>query len=80
MTVKQLIERLQQVKNQDSDVYIKNTDPTDYTVLLKMRPKDIKENQKLLGDNIFDEGRIELFDEETDKYIGPKVVTITLDY
>jgi hypothetical protein len=80
MTVKQLIERLQQVKNQDSDVYIKNTDPTDYTVLLKMKPKDIKENQKLLGDNIFDEGRIELFDEETDKYIGPKVVTITLDY
>ena len=76
MTVKQLIERLQTVKNQDSDVYIINTDGSDYCVMLKLRPKDIKENQKLMGDNI----EIDCWDEKTDKYIGPKVVTIRLDY
>ena len=76
MTVKQLIDRLQQVKNQESDVYITNTDPSDYNVMLKLKPRDIKENQKLMGDNI----EMDLWDEETDKYIGPKVVTIRLDY
>ena len=76
MTVKQLIERLQTVKNQESYVYITNTDGSDYCVMLKLRPKDIKENQKLMGDNI----EMALWDEETDKYIGPKVVTIKLDY
>ena len=76
MTVKQLIERLQTVKNQESYVYITNTDGSDYCVMLKLRPKDIKENQKLMGDNI----EMDLWDEETDKYIGPKVVTIKLDY
>jgi hypothetical protein len=29
-----------------------------------------------MGDNI----EMDLWDEETDKYIGPKVVTIRLDY
>jgi hypothetical protein len=59
-------------------VYITNTDPTDYTVMLKLRSKDIKENQKLQG--VEDEEDLVLWDEETDKYIGPKVVTIRLDY
>jgi len=76
MKVKELISRLQQVKNQESDVYITNTDPSDYSVMLKLRPRDIKENQKLMGDNI----EMDLWDEETDKYIGPKVVTINLNY
>lgn len=76
MKVKELIERLQQVKNQESDVYIKNSDPGGYTVMLKLRPKDIKENQKLMGDNV----EVDCWDIETDKYIGPKVVTIRLDY
>ena len=78
MKVKELIERLQQVKNQESDVYIINTDPSDYTVMLKLRPKDIKENQKIQCDNFEDFDN--LWDDETDKYIGPKVVTINLDY
>ena len=78
MTVKKLIERLQTIKNQESDVYITNTDPTDYTVMLKLRSKDIKENQKLQG--VEDEEDLVLWDEETDKYSGPKVVTIRLDY
>ena len=54
MKVKELIEHLQQVKNQESEVYIKNTDPSDYTVMLKLRPKDIKENQKIQCDNFED--------------------------
>lgn len=80
MKVKELIERLQQVKDQESEVYITNTDPTDYKVMLKLEPKDINEDQELLGDNILQDGDIEIWDDKTDEYIGPKVVTINLDY
>ena len=55
-------------------MYIINTDPSDYSVALKLRPKDIKENQKLMGENI----EMDLWDEMTDKYIGPKVVLLNL--
>ena len=76
MKVKELIKHLQQLKNQEADVYVTNSDPSGYSVALKLRPRDIKQNQKLMADNI----EMDLWDDETDKYIGPKVVTIRLDY
>lgn len=78
MKVKELIEILSQ-QDPETVIYLKNTDPTDYTVKLELQEEDINLDDDLCSDS-FDDGDGEyLFDDEGE-YIGPKVITFNLDY
>jgi hypothetical protein len=77
MKVKELIEILSQ-QDPETVIYLKNTDPTDYTVKLELQEEDIDLDDDLCSDN-FDEDDDDIFDDEGE-YIGPKVITFNLDY
>ena len=62
MTVKELIEQLQQVENQDIEVIIKGTDPTDWTYMNEI--EDIKQTHCVM---IEDEGLGEVDEDDVDE-------------
>jgi hypothetical protein len=62
MTVKELIEQLQQVENQDIEVIIKGTDPTDWTYMNEI--EDIKQTHCVM---IEDEGLVEVDEDDVDE-------------
>jgi hypothetical protein len=75
MTVKELIDHLQQFKP-ETEVMFSHTDPTDWTTKI-----NIEEENVGLGDVVSDDydGEEELWDDE-DNYCGPEVVLFTLNY
>ena len=76
MKVKELIEILSQ-QDPETVIYLKNTDPTDYTVKLELQEEDINLDDDLCCDSFDDDD--DIFDDEGE-YIGPKVITFNLDY
>jgi hypothetical protein len=77
MNVKKLIEILSQ-QDPETKVYLKNTDPTDYTVKLELQEEDITLDDDLCCDS-FDDTDGDIFDDKGE-YIGPKIITFNLDY
>ena len=62
MTIKELIEKLQQVENQDIEVIIKGTDPTDWVY-----HNDIEDLKQINCIAIEGEGLVEVEDGEIDE-------------
>jgi hypothetical protein len=82
MLVKELIELLQ-TTDPERMVFLSNTDPTDYTVKIKLSVDDITLDGDILGDNEHVDPETEseyvLWDDK-DQYIGPTVVLLNLNY
>ena len=66
MTVKELIAKLQQVENQDVNVVIKGTDPTDWTYYNEIESISFEQNtvEHDEGIIIIDDDDIENFDKD----------------
>jgi hypothetical protein len=82
MKVKELIELLQ-TTDPERMIFLSNTDPTDYTVKIKLSVDDITLDGDILGDEEHVDPETEseyvLWDDK-DKYIGPTVVLLNLNY
>ena len=63
-------------------VFLSNTDHTDFTVKIKLSVDDITLDGDILSDNenIEEESEYVLWDWNGDKYIGPTVVLLNLNY
>ena len=81
MKVKELIELLQ-TTDPERMVFLSNTDHTDFTVKIKLSVDDITLDGDILSDNenIEEESEYVLWDWNGDKYIGPTVVLLNLNY
>lgn len=71
-------------KHGDIEIYISNTDPTDFTVKLKLEDKDISVGNPI-DDSVDDPEELgytmnETEGEDQDFWIGPRVVLLNLDY
>jgi hypothetical protein len=76
MTVKELIEQLQQFKP-ETKIYTSITDPTDYCLTLELDHQKIKLESELFGDNVIDDFEDD-FDEEGE-YVGDSVLVFKLE-
>lgn len=62
MTVKELIEQLQQIENQDIEVVIKGTGPDDWIYMNEI--EDIKQTYTMM---VEDEGLVEVDEDDVDE-------------
>jgi hypothetical protein len=77
MTVKQLIEELQQL-DPETEIYTSITDPTDYVLTLPLEEDNLELSEELYGSNVMEDFEDE-FDDDDGEYKGKPVLIITLE-